>query len=175
MVFIDGGYLRETMKEFFGDDIVDWIALRKFLIEKFNELAEPFSANLIRIYYYDGVVSYRDEDYQKQKRYFNKIKLKKQYSLRLGEAVRDGRGKLRQKGVDILMAIDTLTKAYEKHFDAAIILTGDRDFLPLVRALKDTGKKIYGFYHRKTAPKDLRLEFDIRHTLTKTDFKQMRK
>jgi len=172
MVFIDGGYLRETLMDFFGDDAIDWVALRNFFVEKFNELAEPFNGNLIRIYYYDGIVPSGDKDYQKQSKYFGKIRLNKQYSLRLGEAVRNGQGKLRQKGIDILLAIDALTKAYENHFDAAIFLTGDRDFLPLIKAVKDTGKKVFGFYYKKTTPIDVRVEFDVRHPLTKRELKQ---
>jgi len=175
MVFIDGGYLRETMRSLFGDDEIDWIALRDFFVKKFSEVGEPFHANLVRIYYYDGMVPSDDEDYRKQRRYFRKIRTKRQYTLRLGQAVRDGRGRLRQKGVDILLAIDALTKAYENHFDVAIFLTGDRDFLPIVRAVKDTGKKIFGFYQKKTTPLDLRVEFDVRYSIKKNDFEHFAK
>ena len=120
MVFIDGAYLRKTMRDLFNDESIDWIELRNFFVDKFNDLAEPFSANLIRIYYYDAQVAYGDAEYKQQSAYFRKIRGKKQYSLRLGEAVRSGHGELRQKGVDILVAIDALSKAYENHFESAI-------------------------------------------------------
>lgn len=174
MVFIDGAYLRKTMKDLFDDDQLDWIKLRNFLVDKFNESASPFRADLIRIYYYDAQVAHGDPEYKQQKAYFDDIKLKKQYSLRLGEAVRSGHGELRQKGVDILIAVDALTKAYQNHFDTAIFLIGDRDFIPLIKAVKDAGKKVHGFYYKRTAALELRLHFDFRHLLKKRELKRLR-
>ena len=53
----------------------------------------------------------------------------------------------RQKGVDILMSIDMLTKAYDNHYDIAVLLAGDGDFVELVEAIKDkTGKQVIGLY-----------------------------
>lgn len=174
MVFIDGAYLRKIMRDLFDDDKIDWAELRNFLVEKVNESAEPFTANLVRIYYYDAQVAHGDPQHKPQSAYFDKIKLKKQYSLRLGQAVRGSEGELRQKGVDILIAIDTLSKAYQNHFDTAIFLVGDRDFLPLIKAVKDTGKKIHGFYYTKATALELRLEFDFRHPLTKRVLRRLR-
>ena len=175
MVFVDGGYLRKTMKDLFHNDEVDWIKLRDFFVRKYNIPAQPFRANLIRIYYYDAQVAHGDAEYKQESLYFRKIRGKKQYSLRLGEAVRGGHGDLRQKGVDILIAIDALSKAYQNHYEAAIFLMGDRDFIPLIKAVKDAGKKTYGLYYRRTAAKELRFEFDIRYSLTKKELSRLRR
>ena len=59
------------------------------------------------------------------------------------------------------MAIDVLTKAYQDHYDCAILFCGDRDFLPLVQVVKDAiGKRVYGMVFDARFSKDLRNEFD---------------
>ena len=87
-------------------------------------------------------------------------------TVRLGEAIR-GKDGLRQKGVDILMAIDSLTKAYQNHYDVAMFIVGDRDFIPLVREVKNAGKKTWGIYSRSHLVHELAVEFDLRTYLTK--------
>lgn len=47
-----------------------------------------------------------------------------------------------QKEVDVAMAMGMLTEAYRDSFDTAIVVSGDRDFLPALEALKDMGKRV---------------------------------
>lgn len=58
--------------------------------------------------------------------------------VRTGTMVGDGR-KRRQKGVDIALAVEALTHAFRRNMEHAILVTGDADFTPLVRALVDAG------------------------------------
>ena len=39
-----------------------------------------------------------------------------------------------------------LSKAYENHYDIAILLSGDDDFLDIVTAVKDAGKRVFGTF-----------------------------
>ncbi|UCF69608.1 MAG: NYN domain-containing protein [Acidobacteriota bacterium] len=66
---------------------------------------------------------------------------------------------------DLEMALDALTTA--EHVDVVVLVTGDGDFLPLVRQLKLRGKRveIYGF-PRSTAP-DLRQAADRFYGITR--------
>jgi uncharacterized LabA/DUF88 family protein len=57
--------------------------------------------------------------------YFERIKETELYEVRLGRLIKDGSGSYKQKGVDVSMAIDMLTKAYESHYDVAVLLAGD--------------------------------------------------
>lgn len=51
-----------------------------------------------------------------------------------------GRGKRkRQKEVDILIAVDMMNHAARQNMDKAVLLTGDRDFTPLVETLVQMG------------------------------------
>ena len=66
-----------------------------------------------------------------------------------------------QKRVDILIAIDMLTKAYQHHYDIAVFVGGDDDFTGLVEAVKEqAGKRVVGFYFPRHTSKRLLDEFD---------------
>ena len=58
--------------------------------------------------------------------------------LRLGKLTGTGREK-RQKQVDILLAVDALNHAFRRNMGRVVLLTGDQDFTPVVRALVDMG------------------------------------
>ena len=141
MAFIDGGYLRQLCKKTLGHDNINWLYFRQDLIHRFNVSGTPFNANLIRIYYYDAIVPKTHPRYEKDNEYFEKIRKREQYTVRLGVLVESSKGSFKQKGVDILISIDSLTKAYQNHYETGIFLMGDGDFAPLITAIKDSGKK----------------------------------
>ena len=47
-----------------------------------------------------------------------------------------------EKGVDVMLATDLVTRAYEDQYDTAIVVSGDADFYPALQAVKDTGKHV---------------------------------
>jgi len=47
-----------------------------------------------------------------------------------------------EKKVDINIAVDMISLAYEDVYDRAILVSGDGDFLPVVEKLKDLGKDV---------------------------------
>jgi uncharacterized LabA/DUF88 family protein len=55
-----------------------------------------------------------------------------------------------EKGVDIGIAVDMVSKM--DYYDAAILVSGDADFLPVVRYLKDGLKFVYQFSIAKGIP-----------------------
>ena len=52
-----------------------------------------------------------------------------------------------EKKIDIKMAIDIISLAYENAFDTAVLLSGDGDFIPVVNKLKEMNKpvELWGF------------------------------
>ena len=62
------------------------------------------------------------------------------------------------------MAIDMLGKAYEKHYEIAVLVAGDGDFVNLVEAVKNTGARVYGAYIENHVAKTLLDSFD-NHTM----------
>ena len=56
----------------------------------------------------------------------------------LGELVGAGANR-RQKGVDILLTVEALKVARSINADVIALVAGDRDFVPLVKAIRDEG------------------------------------
>ncbi len=98
-----------------------------------------------------------------RRNFFNKLEeLHTHFEVRLGTLVRTKDG-YRQKGVDTLIAIDMITKAFMNHYDIAILVAGDRDFVNVVRAVKEfTGKLVYGAYEPSSVADELVRTFDNR-------------
>ena len=166
MGFIDGGYLRELCKKHGKTANVHFGLLYATLIVRFNSMPlNPFQANLIRIYYYDAIVDETHADYNAQRKYFEAIPTKLPYTVRLGKLVESANKGFKQKGVDILMSVDAITKAYTNQYDVGIFLIGDRDFMPMVEAVKDAGKKTMCMYYPANSSRDLIRTFDFKCVL----------
>ncbi len=168
MMFVDGGYLREQMKKNckdlrkIGDETKPiFQANLQTIFGKACGLFFPNTlADLIRIYYYDGVSD--DARHEEIRKYHNLLRSMKNVQVITIPIVKSSKEEgYKQKGVDIQLAIDMLTKAYEDHYDAAFLLTGDQDFIPLVNAVKDdAGKKVYGIYFDTSFSVEMGLSFD---------------
>jgi len=174
MVFIDGGYLRKQLMDLFGDDSINYQQLIDAL--RSGTAYGPLFPQLVRAYYYDAVPDPKDtEKYEKQLAYLRKVRDNDFIEVRTGRLRQDEKGLPRQKGVDTLIAIDMLSKAYEGHYDVATLLAGDDDFLDLVRAVKNTGRQIYGAFFVGHVSQDLQDEFDRRLPLKREAVEQMRR
>lgn len=170
MIFIDGGYLREGFKKIIGreigEDTKDFTNLQRNLMR--YVVFDNIVGELIRVYYYDAIVDPTDdlETYNKQKEYFDKIRKCNFYEVRLGRRIKTPEGN-RQKGVDILLAIEMLTKAFQDHYEIAAFLGGDDDFIDLINSVKElTGKRIYGFFFQHNASERLLKAFDSKLDLS---------
>ena len=53
-----------------------------------------------------------------------------------------------EKGVDVALAIDALQVGLGNKIDIAVLVTGDGDFVPLVRALNKQGVRVLGAYFK---------------------------
>ena len=169
MIFIDGGYLREGFKNLVGHDRIKFERLFSWLIEGVKwHLQGNVVPEIIRAYYYDAIVEAGEPEYKEQDEYFDEIRLTHGFDVRLGRLIRTESNDFRQKGVDVLLAIDMLNKAYSNHFDIALLLAGDDDYVDLVKVVKDgSGKRVYGVYFPENASKRLVKSFDERIELTK--------
>src|SRR3972149_6776389 len=165
MAFVDGGYLREQCSKKFNEEI-NFQELKGHIIGQFNSNTNGnYKGDLIRIYYYDAIVDHENPKFKEQTDYFNRIIAINGYEVRLGDLVptgKDGKGSLKQKGVDVLLAVDMLSKAYSEQYDFAIIIAGDSDFFEVVNAVKDSGKRVFGMYFRNHIAENLYDVLDAR-------------
>lgn len=173
MIFIDGGYLRETLRDITGDDqwnIVNFIESVHGELDLYEALIIGGGlsiSNHLRTYYYDANYNKDDsnfeeikEEYEINRSYFESLMEADFVEVKLGQLIKTGK-RNRQKGVDALIAIDMLTKAYMDHYDVAILVSGDGDLLPLVKTVKDiTGKHVYGVIFEKRYSEDMKRAFD---------------
>jgi uncharacterized LabA/DUF88 family protein len=51
-----------------------------------------------------------------------------------------------EKGIDVALAVDAMQVGLDGKIDIAVLLTGDGDFVPLVRALNKQGVRVLGAY-----------------------------
>jgi uncharacterized LabA/DUF88 family protein len=162
MAFIDGGYLRTLCREICGNENIDFTKVMWKIREAFSIcLIGQFQLDLIRIYYYDAIVNGKHPEYDAQKAYFDSVLKAPLFKLRLGRLIDSLKEGPRQKGVDILIATDVLTKAYRNQYDTGIFLMGDGDFVPLIEAVNDAGKKTICIYGPRNTSKDLVESFDM--------------
>ncbi len=47
-----------------------------------------------------------------------------------------------QKEADVMLATELLVQAFQGTFDVAIVVSGDRDFIPAIRAAQNLGKRV---------------------------------
>lgn len=62
------------------------------------------------------------------------------------------------KGVDIAMAVRILEDAYRNLFDECLLFTSDIDYLPVIRAIQQLGKKVAVFGYQQGIGKRSELE-----------------
>jgi uncharacterized LabA/DUF88 family protein len=166
MAFIDGGYLRSQYKRKYGTEEIDFNKLKIHLMDNFNaNCGGKYDGDLVRVYYYDAIVDHDHPNYSEQRQYFLKIGTINGYQVRLGRLISTGKnddGPLKQKGVDVHLAVDMITKAYQDQYDFAILLAGDDDFLDVINGVKDSGKRVFGLYFREHISDNLYDALDAR-------------
>lgn len=47
-----------------------------------------------------------------------------------------------QKEADVMLATEMLMQAFHSSYDTAIVVSGDRDFIPAIKAVQSMGKKV---------------------------------
>ena len=137
MIFIDGSNVFRSIlnyNEKRNDHFhIDYLKLR-------DELCA--GRNMIRTYYYGSEAASRGEG---QKGFQEKlrssgfevvIKPLKSYQSPEGREVKI------EKGLDIALATDFISLAWEGAFDTAVIVSGDSDYMEAVRRVKQKGRKV---------------------------------
>ncbi len=171
-LFIDGGHLRrnyaETVRPWFGSEgEIDFAQIKDGFL----------GGGIARCFYYDALEDEKrdnetDADFNariaREEQIFTKIEELNGYFIRLGSLT--GQRKRRQKKVDILLAVEALDHAFRRNMDRAILLTGDRDFEPLVDSLVRTGIQVHIAGYKKHTSEHLRRAADASTLLTFDDY-----
>ncbi len=138
-VYVDGGYVREELRNEGQTDEFDPKKPAKFVQ---NQRIGGMQAVAGRVFYYDAVDPEADaSERERQQDYFRRLQRLPDTHVVLGE-VRRGKRRREQKGVDVQLAIDSLRAATSGAVKAIALVTGDADFAPLARAIREVGPHV---------------------------------
>lgn len=135
MIFLDAEYVVQKMKDVYrgkttGRKSINWQNIIAWIVN---------SRCLVRCYYYSAEFSKNENEktYQDQHEYLKGLKFSLPYfELKLGRLVKVNQGWV-QKGLDVKIALDMFAKAVLNHYDTAALVSGDSDFIDVVREVKE--------------------------------------
>lgn len=138
-IFIDGGNFYRKIRQ---DDLIpkgtkfDYVKFAEFLAQGRSVLSKS---------YYIGIVRNHDKTAKSQDMVRNQQKLLSAlendgYQIKRGKIVYDN--KIREKGVDVQIAIDLVIGAAENSYDTAIIVSSDTDLIPAIKYIRSKGKTV---------------------------------
>ena len=138
MVFIDGGNLYRLLREhgILPGKRFDYTSLVEFLLREREMVSKT---------YYVGMVRNHDKTEKSQKmvegqqKFLSKLE-QQGFAIERGKIVYDH--KIREKGVDVKIAIDLVVGASEDRYDTAILISSDTDLIPAVKYVVGKGKKV---------------------------------
>ena len=142
----------QTLPAFYLRDVFIWVPNES--LEYVLKGGFPLGGGLIRAYYYTSVAG--DDP---------KILAVRESIRELGfdpQVFKKDAAGSKSKGVDITLTKDMLTHAFFNHYDAAILVAGDRDYVPLLHEVKRLGKNVFVnfFGEEHCLAKELRLVAD---------------
>lgn len=156
MVFYDGSYFKAGQVYFRYGAKRGWFSLPELhsLFEKYVAVKAKTPTDVTKVvaaHYYDGrtTTNVAAADALEKERGFEMALINAgivphylpvKETPKPGENVEDLKYSLAQKGVDVHFALDVLDLAHTDRFDVAVLITGDEDFVPLVRRITSLGK-----------------------------------
>ncbi len=165
-ILIDRDFLRKEIEE---------LSRRYFKIDlslTIDYLKIKASLSCEKCYVYTGRPELKESELSGKEKEFlsalnaeeNKFIGKDGVYYRYGKVTTDGKGDIRQKGVDVLLAIDAVRILENSSADRIVIFTGDSDFVPLLDYALFKGKRVEVFGSGKTG-RDIRGRTDRFHSL----------
>lgn len=146
-VFIDGGYFRRVLKDVFNEPVIDYSRFCDKMCEDTERL---------RTYYYDCMPLLSNNPTEDEKRryrgmqkFVNYLQMSPRISVRLGRLQKvAANAKPKQKGIDVMMSVELVRMSWDHQIEKAILVTGDSDFVPAVKAAKEAGVVTIAYYSR---------------------------
>ncbi len=133
-IYIDGSNLYHGLKGNFQRTDLNFEKLINWLVD---------GRKLIRTYYYNASIPVKDnpDRAKRQQKFLAGLSKIPYLDIRLGRLEPRGNTFV-EKGVDIAIAVDMLSMAFNNVYDTAILVSSDGDFVKAVKAVCDTGKHV---------------------------------
>jgi uncharacterized LabA/DUF88 family protein len=145
---IDGTNLKAAIDLHGG--LTTHINYRQFAIEVAKRIPErdlPGRWALQRVIYVTAspIQSHDQARYERWRKFEAMIRRQERVELKLGR-LEGGPGRVYEKGVDILVAIELLAGAFKDQYDVAIVVSGDGDFADVAREVRGAKKLIFNAF-----------------------------
>jgi uncharacterized LabA/DUF88 family protein len=141
-VFYDGSYVSKAVKFFLHEEDAGSLRFRPFheYIEQRVRPHEPGYSRHRVVYaaWFQGMFATADSN-PDQLRETRDQHLDLMHAGIEAKFLPMSQGEKKEKGVDVALAVDALQAGLEDKIDVAALVTGDGDFVPLVRALQKAG------------------------------------
>lgn len=162
MVFID--YRNLMSKYNNGTMVADIFRLTQILVG---------DRDLVGAYIFDGKISGTDRKPEEQAA-LNKLR-SIGFRLVTREAVVWRNDHYEQKEVDVSLAVEMMEHALMNHFDVAIVVSGDRDYIPVIQKVQAAGKRVEVASYEEfiSDDKELLMTADVYHKLKEIPFISM--
>jgi uncharacterized LabA/DUF88 family protein len=136
MIFIDGSNMYKNMIQVFKRADLLYYAFSVKLAGEDREL--------IRTYYYNCPLDQNENpiSYKAQQSFFGNLNRTPFLEVRLGRLQKRSDGTRIEKGVDVKLAVDMLSKAAKNQYDTAILISGDADFAEVAHEVKELAKHV---------------------------------
>lgn len=164
MIFIDSGNLSKGFSKYCSKQLDNNFKRKISYPKLINELKED--NDLIRTYFYDAV---ENPIPSKKHRFFDMLRSNEvtivtkelRYKSNSCSFCNKTREKIPyQKGVDVSLVTDTMSLAFEKAYEIAIIVSGDNDFVDAVNFIKSKGLKVWIVSFKNCLGEDIRRSAD---------------
>lgn len=148
-VFYDGSYFTYAQRHFYFDRKIGWLSFRPFhgLLEDYMRNKEQGYAQYRVVYasWFQGMFGAAQADERQLKADRNLY----QDLMHAGiepKFMPMPQSAPSEKGADVALAIDAMQVGLDGKIDIAVLVTGDGDFVPLVRALMKQGIRVMAAY-----------------------------
>lgn len=150
-IFIDGAYLDHVLRDEFENVRINYRLFSERLAGE---------SDILRTYYYhcaayqgNPPTAEESQRYGAQRAFFASLERLPRYNVKLGRLAvrydRNGQRRFEQKQVDILLGVDLVQLAAKQNIQEAILVAGDSDFVPAIRAAKSEGVLVKLFHGPK--------------------------
>lgn len=165
-IFVDGSNLYNGMRENLRNTRVN-------LAELIHQLLRE--RPLHRAYYYNAPLTddYDEELREGQQRFFESLRRIPYVTVRFGRLHRRPDGSMVEKGIDVAIAVEALSLAFQDAYDTALLVSGDGDYVELVETLKRYGKHVECAMFRNQSAGILLEHVDVFQNLDELDWSRI--
>lgn len=150
-VFYDGTYFSHVSNYYLYDHErrarLSITGIHEFIREEVSreEGVDKRFCQIVDSHYFRGRLSAKqaqEADSLYRERQFDDVLIREGVTMHFLPVVSDRAGDVAEKGIDVWFALEAYELAVHKRFDISVLVSGDGDFVPLVRKLNTLGTRV---------------------------------